>query len=84
MMEQLEEVEPGRMFYYINLFNVSHDARLDDIYECFKDFEGIKVLANQTIPGLYDIKLISKDHFCEIIKRKGYSVCGRPFYLRFS
>ena len=83
-MEELERVPLDKPFLFINLFSVSEEANIDDLWTVFEGFQIADIIPNQTIGSLYDLKLKSREEFEKIVSKPKYFVAGRPFFLRFS
>lgn len=83
-MEELERVPEDRPFLFINLFSVSEEANIDDLWKVFEGFQIADIIPNQSIGSLYDLKLRSREEFEKIISKPKYFVAGRPFFMRFS
>ena len=84
MVEALEQVSHERPFVYINLFSVSEEATIDELWDVFRDYDIADIIRNQSISSLYDLKLKSREEFLAIISKPKYFAGKRPFFLRFS
>lgn len=84
MLGELEKIPLDRQFFYINLFKVDEQATTDDVRNALAEFEIEDIYQNKVVPGVYDIKLKSREEFKRIIDRPRYMVHGVPFYYRFS
>ena len=84
MLEELEKIPLENRFIYINLSKVDENATVDDLFEVFRDYKIEDIIRNRNVPGVFDLKLTSREDFKQIISFKKYFVCGKPFYFRFS